>query len=149
LSTGRETALWSCQFSPDGGLIATVGEPAAALTLWCTADRSVKSSISVDVDRITSCAFSPCGRYIATCGDDAYLGVWDVATGEPVSGVRVAFPLHECAWSSIDGIVLIAAAGNGGLYLFEYVDSASRLLAVRGFGAVPQESVPRIRAELD
>jgi WD40 repeat protein len=121
LATGHETALWSCRFSPHGDLIATVGEPAAELTLWRTADHNIKSSISLDVDRITCCAFSPCGRYIATCGDDAYLGVWDVATGNPVSGIRVAYPLHECAWSNLGDKVLIAASGNGGLYLFEYM----------------------------
>ena len=121
LSTERETALWSCRFSPDGALIATVGEPAGALTLWSTTGRTTSSSIPIGVDRITSCAFSPSGKQIATCGDDGYLGVWDVATGVPVGGIRVAYPLHKCSWTSIRGTVLIAAAGNGGLYLFEYI----------------------------
>lgn len=123
MSTERETALWSCRFSPDGAFIATVGEPADALTLWSTAERTMSSSIAIGVDRITSCAFSPSGKQIATCGDDGYLGVWDVSTGAPISGVRVAYPLHKCTWTSIQDTVLIAAAGNGGLYLFEYVST--------------------------
>jgi WD40 repeat protein len=121
VSTGQETALWSCRFSPDGALIATAGEPAAELTLWSTYDRSVSSVIPIGVDRITSCAFSPSGRQIATCGDDAYLGIWDVATGAAICGVRVAYPLRECTWAHIDDRLHVAAAGNGGLYLFEYV----------------------------
>lgn len=123
-STGRETAVWSCQYSPDGELIATVGEPAAGLTVWSAAAVQIKAVIAIGVDRITSCAFSPSGRQIAACGDDAYLGVWDVATGDPLCGVRVAYPLHECAWTDLDGQSLLAAAGNGGSYLFEYVDLA-------------------------
>ncbi|NKQ24138.1 WD40 domain-containing protein [Streptomyces galbus] len=122
MATGRETALWSCHFSPDGSLVATVGEPAAAVTLWSTAEGTVSSTIPLGVDRITSCAFSPSGRHIATCGDDGYLGVWDVGTGTPLSGVRVAYPLHECAWTDAAGSTMVAAAGNGGLYLFAYED---------------------------
>ena len=123
LSTGRETALWSCRFSPDGALIATVGEPAVNLTLWSVEDRTVMSSIPIGVDRITSCAFSPSGRQIATCGDDGYLGIWDVATGAAVCGVRVAYPLTMCAWNQTQDDVFVAAVGNGGLYLFAYVSA--------------------------
>ncbi|MEU5520821.1 NB-ARC domain-containing protein [Streptomyces sp. NPDC047860] len=122
LSTGRETSLWSCRFSPDGALLASVGSPAAALALWSTADGTVATSVPIGGDRITGCAFSPSGRQIATCGDEGYLGVWDVATGAPVTGIRVAFPLHRCAWSGTDTGSMIAAAGNGGLYLFAYED---------------------------
>jgi WD40 repeat protein len=121
LSTGQETALWSCRFSPDGALIATVGEPAVNLTLWSAEDRTVMSSIPIGVDRITSCAFSPSGRQIATCGDDGYLGIWDVATGAAVCGVRVAYPMTMCAWNQAQDDVFVAAVGNGGLYLFAYV----------------------------
>ncbi|MEU0108989.1 NB-ARC domain-containing protein [Streptomyces sp. NPDC006251] len=122
LSTGRETSLWSCRFSPDGSLLASVGSPAAALALWSTADRSVATSVPIGGDRITGCAFSPSGRQIATCGDEGYLGVWDVATGTPLTGIRVAYPLHRCAWSDTGAGSVIAAAGNGGLYLFAYED---------------------------
>ncbi|MCX4804179.1 NB-ARC domain-containing protein [Streptomyces sp. NBC_01214] len=128
LATGRESSLWRCCFSPDGTLLASVGSPATALTLWSTADRTVGTSVPIGGDRITGCAFSPSGRQIATCGDEGYLGVWDVATGTPLTGIRVAYPLHRCAWSAAGTGTgtgtgsMIAAAGNGGLYLFAYED---------------------------
>ncbi|MFF9374274.1 NB-ARC domain-containing protein [Streptomyces griseoluteus] len=120
LQTGREISLWSCRFSPDGSRLASVGSPATALALWSTADRAVDTSIAIGGDRITSCAFSPSGRQIATCGDEGYLGVWDVTTGAPLTGIRVAFPLNRCAWSTTPSGSVLAAAGNGGLYLFSY-----------------------------
>ncbi|MFF0703375.1 NB-ARC domain-containing protein [Streptomyces tendae] len=120
LETGRELSLWSCRFSPDGSRLASVGTPATALALWSTADRTVDTYIPIGGDRITGCAFSPSGRQIATCGDEGYLGVWDVATGEPLTGIRVAFPLNRCAWSATASGSVLAAAGNGGLYVFAY-----------------------------
>ncbi|MEU5328749.1 WD40 domain-containing protein [Streptomyces parvus] len=120
LETGREISLWSCRFSPNGSRLASVGSPATALALWSTADRTVETCIPIGGDRITSCAFSPSGRQIATCGDEGYLGVWDVATGAPLTGIRVAFPLNRCAWSATASGSVLAAAGNGGLYVFAY-----------------------------
>jgi hypothetical protein len=58
------------------------------------------------------------GRLLASAGNDWTLRVWDTATGSCAAALRVARPLHGCAWHPHDNV--IAAAGGGGSYLFTY-----------------------------
>ena len=130
---GSETTLWACRFSPDGDLIAVVGEPAAAITFWSMSAREAVRSISVGVDRLTSISFSPCGRMLAACGDDAFLSVWDVRRGDLLCGVRVAFPLKDCAWVTDQPNTRIAAVGDGGAYLFDFLTHPSTPSQLAGY----------------
>ena len=77
---------------------------------------------------VRSIAFAPDGRTLASTGEDG-VRVWDLATGEPVSGLPV---LKENLWAfnavySPDGTKLLVSFNLGGVRLWDLAAGRERL----------------------
>jgi WD40 repeat protein len=119
--TDPHVRIISLAFSPDGSLIATVGQTfdegkESTIGLWHTATGTRAATIPRTTDAVVSVAFSPDGKTFAT-GDFAtgdMLGdvrLWNVDTGQS----RVTLAVHSGAGDlafSPDGKWLAVAAGK-------------------------------------
>ena len=70
------------------------------------------------VDVVTTVAVSPDGRWLASGGEDGTLRIWNVATGQAVTLMRVDNAILECAWLGNKGLVIV---GPAGLWTFNFL----------------------------
>lgn len=68
-------------FSPDGRLIATVGDD-RLVVLRNASDGTVREHLAGHRSRLASVAFSPDGRTLATCAIDGAVILWNVSNGQ-------------------------------------------------------------------
>lgn len=109
-------SIWSSCYSHDGSFLAVAGEPADQTLILEVGTWKVRSELNSRVGRVTSVSFSLDDKLVATCGDDGYIGIWDAATGDSITGLRMHYPLRRCSWSPSEPR-LLAVAGLGGEYL--------------------------------
>jgi WD40 repeat protein len=83
---GHSSTLSGAAFSPDGILLATVGDD-RLLKLWHVDTGKEVFSIRGHRDRVNAVAFTPGGRTIATAGDDRQVKLWHTATGQPLGSL--------------------------------------------------------------
>jgi WD40 repeat protein/DNA-binding SARP family transcriptional activator len=69
-------------YSPDGGLLATVGINNTAI-IWDARTGSMLHTLEGHTDPVVSLSFSADGRRLATAGHDSTARIWDVKTGQP------------------------------------------------------------------
>ena len=70
------------------------------------------------IGAVTAVSISPDGNWIATASRDRTIRIWDAAVGAISATMRVDHPLEDCVWSPSGA--LLAAGGDGGLYLFTF-----------------------------
>lgn len=99
------SAIMTCQFSPDGTLIAAVVE-GERVRIWNVIQGEVVNSLEGHhIEPVTCCAYSPDGSTIATGSDDKTFALW-------TCGKQRALPeFHAKAHES--GIQTVAFAPNG------------------------------------
>src|SRR5262249_11388216 len=88
LRAGDERLLWAA-FSPDGKLVAIVGDNGHP-TLWdVKTGKPVRALVSKGVAQRLKCvAFSPDGKLLLAGGSGGRLQLWDLQTGKATSLVE-------------------------------------------------------------
>jgi len=104
-------------FHPTSPLLATASSD-HTLRIFSTATGAQVTELSGHHGAVRSCAFSPTGDLLLSASADHTLRVWNVATSQCVAAIRVAQPLHGCAWHPHSNRV--AAVGVGGIYQLQY-----------------------------
>ncbi|PYL70616.1 MAG: hypothetical protein DMF26_21465 [Verrucomicrobia bacterium] len=115
-SIKHDQRVWSVQFSPDGKLLLTASPNRAGLEkvqLW-----DADSGMAVGKPLSAGCAqFSPDGKRIATGSEDGTAQIWDVKTGEALTGpMKHDGSIHSVEFSPNGKRILtvwVAEGGNG------------------------------------
>ena len=133
-------AVWDAQFSPDGTMIAGVGN--RQIKIWDTTNLATGQEIITLEDdtmsRPTSVRFSPDGTMLAagygSFGDDAHIRLWDVATESLIA----TFEGHDSNVNAVDfspdGKVLISASRDDTVRLWD-VTTESHIATIEEFDA--------------
>ena len=112
-------------FSPDGSLLLAGGDD-GALRIWRTFNFSAGCVLSGYTSPVNALAFSPNGL-IFSSGNDNSIKLWQLASGQPLTGSVVWTPLghtapvHTTAFSP-DGNILASSGEDGILKLWRTSD---------------------------
>jgi len=113
LLDGHPSTINAIEYSPDNSIFAVAGNDGNAY-LFDARTKVLKTSLVATGKRLTALTFSPDGKALITGGEDAFLSVWDVATGTCiVEGSRIT--------NRSEDIKKVAVSPNGEklLVLFE------------------------------
>jgi WD40 repeat protein len=118
------TSRWPVQLAgsrvaiaPDGTWLATASRD-DTLRIWDTATGRQLHILTRYNGPQNALAIAPDGAWLTTTSRDGTVSVWDTATGAASAVMRVDSKLQACAWDPAGR--LLAAAGDAGLYLFQY-----------------------------
>jgi WD40 repeat protein len=128
VATGKELpphqagrGFMTAALSHDGKLLAAPGlDPFGryGVTLWDTARRKQRNTLSFAVGQCSALAFSRDDKKLAAVGSnlDSWLTVWDVASGKKLHEWRFPREVHGFAFAP-DGQHLATANANGTVYI--------------------------------
>jgi WD40 repeat protein len=138
--TGSVTGM---AFSPDGTLLASVGQEAAGrLKLWRVADGSLVYSVDAHPGGASSVAFSPDGAMLATGGQDSLVRLWNTADGAPIRDLTGSVQDAISLAFSPDGQTI--AAGSWGRSWLNRVDTVHLWRVADGKPLLQLDGNPRV-----
>ena len=123
-----EAEVTRVRFSPDGKLLATVGQD-RVVRLWNVSDWTLVGQLSKHQRTINGIAWSPDSRRIASSDRDGVICIWNVQTQsceQPIPALTG--PLRCLAWSP-DGRVLATADGDLAAHAWE-TDSWAKMTLI-------------------
>ncbi len=107
-----ETWVWHAAFSPNGQLLATVGDD-RMVKIWFVARVAMGRPAYerlMHPSNVLAVAFHPNGRWLLTSSDDGTVRVWDLPPRlQPERRFHAGAVVQDVAWSS-DGRLATAAA---------------------------------------
>ncbi len=109
--------------APTGGWLITVDGGGLARS-WDAQTGRKLMTIADHVRGAAALAMAPGGILLAVGDEDGTVRVWDTASWQLRAQLRVDDAIHACAWLGTSGL---AVGGPSGLYVFDYVDDASRV----------------------
>ncbi len=131
---GQSPAIYSAAYSPDGKLIATVGD-AKSISLW-SAETGAPMRVIAEgghTELINRVAFSPNGKFVVTTSKDKTAKVWDVESGEATLTLDAHTDSVNSARFSRDGKQIVTV-GNDGLALLWNVTTGKVIASLKDAG---------------
>jgi WD40 repeat protein len=107
-------------FSPDGKMIASVGQD-ATVGLWDVfTGKPIRQILTGHTGFVFGVAFSPDGKMLASAGQDGTLRLWDVFTGKPIGQILTGHTDYvTSAVFSPDGKTIASAGSDATLRLWD------------------------------
>jgi WD40 repeat protein len=107
---GHDEEVSSVAFSPTGALCASgqLGSTSskdndAPVIVWDFANKRELYQLLGHIDGVLRLAFSPDERYLAASGQDCKVHIWDMTTGEMVTGKKAPSPVSLLTWGGVVG----------------------------------------------
>lgn len=100
------------EFSPDGKLLATIGDAENAIMLWDMTKHELRTSLTHHTAPVWCVEFSPDGKLLASCGEDRTARIWDVQTAKLVRTLEGHAHFVTCCAFSPDGKLLATGENN-------------------------------------
>lgn len=114
--TGHRGPVQAVAIASDGTWLGSGGAD-GTVRIWDAASGKLQATWQGHHSAVDTLAVAPNGRLLASGGNDKTVRIWDTAVGDVLTLMRTEAPIRACAWTGTTGL---AAAGPGGLYVFDY-----------------------------
>ncbi|NJK29613.1 MAG: hypothetical protein HC940_05390, partial [Acaryochloris sp. SU_5_25] len=128
-------------FSPDGQLLATVGNEDQTLRIWDITTRDCRYILRDHEGSVLSCAFHPCQNLVVSGSSDQTIKFWDTRTG---TCLQTWVGQNHHIWSiafSPDGQILATGDGGGTIKIWDMDTGECYLTLVGHIGLVYSLSI--------
>ena len=114
---GHDAGLKDIAFSPDGQVVATVGND-RRIKLWKVTSGQEIQSMEVHRGDVRSVDFSDNGHTLATGGDHGWVRLWHTETMQPLLEIDTGSPVWKVRFAAQDRC-LIVQLGNHETRVFD------------------------------
>jgi WD40 repeat protein/serine/threonine protein kinase len=117
---GKPGAVSGLAFSPDGGLLATVGDDDhVSIKVWDTESGNRIDHLSGPLTYDLSVAFLPDGSHVASAGSEKLVRIWNLRTGAIKSELKGHTWMINGVATSANGKQVVSVGGEGTVRLWD------------------------------